>query len=37
MIYPYIVAVKVQTVRGTPKVYTIINYYDEDTFYPDEG
>lgn len=33
----YIVDVKVQTVRGTPKVYTIINYYDEDTFDPDEG
>lgn len=32
----YIVDVKVQTVRGAPKVYTIINYYDEDTFDPDE-
>ena len=28
----YIVDVKVQTVQDIPKVYTIINYYDEDTF-----
>lgn len=33
----YIVDVRVQTVRGTPKVYTIINYHDEDTFDPDES
>ncbi|MEF8733738.1 MAG: hypothetical protein V5B40_18060 [Candidatus Accumulibacter meliphilus] len=33
----YIVDVRVQTVRGVPKVYTIINYYDEDTFDPDEA
>ncbi len=33
----YIVDVKVQTVRGAPKVYTIINYYDEDNFDPDEA
>lgn len=30
----YIVDVKVQTVQGVPKVYTVINYYDEDTFDP---
>lgn len=30
----YIVDVKVQTVQDIPKVYTIINYYDEDTFDP---
>jgi len=33
----YIVDVKVQTVQGIPKVYTIINYYDEDTFDPNEA
>lgn len=32
----YIVDVRVQTVHGVPKVYTIINYYDEDTFDPSE-
>jgi hypothetical protein len=32
----YIVDVRVQTVQGIPKVYTIINYYDEDTFDPEE-
>ncbi len=32
----YIVDVKVQTVQGVPKVYTIINYYDDDTFNPTE-
>lgn len=32
----YIVDVKVQTVQGIPKVYTVINYYDEDTFDPAE-
>lgn len=32
----YIVDVRVQTVQGIPKVYTIINYYDEDTFDPAE-
>jgi len=32
----YIVDVRVQTVQGVPKVYTIINYYDEDTFDPSE-
>jgi hypothetical protein len=30
----YIVDVRVQTINGTAKVYTIINYYDEDTFDP---
>lgn len=30
----YIVDVRVQTVQGAPKVYTVINYYDEDTFDP---
>jgi hypothetical protein len=33
----YIVDVKVQTVQGIPKVYTIINYYDENTFDPNEA
>jgi len=33
----YIVDVKVQTVQGIPKVYTIINYYVEDTFDPNEA
>ena len=33
----YIVDVKVQTVKDIPKVYTIINYYDEDTFDPNEA
>jgi hypothetical protein len=33
----YIVDVKVQTVQGVPKVYTIINYHDEDTFDPNEA
>lgn len=32
----YLVDVKVQTVRNIPKVYTIINFYDEDTFDPNE-
>ena len=32
----YIVDVNVQTVQGVPKVYTVINYYDEDTFDPTE-
>lgn len=32
----YLVDIKVQTVRNLPKVYTIINYYDEDTFDPNE-
>lgn len=32
----YIVDVRVQTIQGVPKVYTIINYYDEDTFDPAE-
>ena len=32
----YIVDVKVQTVQGIPKVYTVINYYEEDTFDPAE-
>lgn len=32
----YIVDVKVQTVQGIPKVYTVINYYEEDTFDPTE-
>lgn len=30
----YIVDVRVQTIRGIPKVYTIINYYEEETFDP---
>lgn len=30
----YIVDVRVQTVQGVPKVYTVINYHDEDTFDP---
>ena len=33
----YIVDVSVQTVQDVPKVYTIINYYDEDTFDPNEA
>jgi hypothetical protein len=32
----YIVDVRVQTVQGVPKVYSIINYHDEDTFDPSE-
>jgi len=32
----YIVDVSVQTVQGAPKVYTVINYYDDDTFDPVE-
>lgn len=32
----YIVDVRVQTLQGVPKVYTITNYYDEDTFDPVE-
>lgn len=32
----YIVDVRVQTVHGSPKVYTILNYHDEDTFDPSE-
>lgn len=31
----YLVDVRVQTVRGEPKVYTIINYYDDETFDPE--
>lgn len=31
----YLVDVRVQTVRDEPKVYTIINYYDNDTFDPE--
>ena len=33
----YIVDVRVQTVGGVPKVYTIIDYHDKDTFDPDEN
>ena len=33
----YIVDVIVQTVQGVPKVYTIINYHDENTFDPNEA
>lgn len=32
----YLVDVRVQTVQGVPKVYTIINYYIEETFDPNE-
>jgi hypothetical protein len=32
----YIVDVRVETVQGIPKVYTIINFYYEDTFDPNE-
>ena len=32
----YLVDVRVQTVQGVPKVYTIINYHDEETFDPSE-
>lgn len=32
----YIVDVRVETVQGVPKVYNILNYYEEDTFDPDE-
>ena len=32
----YIVDVRVQTVQGVPKVYTVINYYDDETFDPSE-
>lgn len=32
----YIVDVRVQTVQGVPKVYTIIDYHDEDTFDPED-
>jgi hypothetical protein len=32
----YLVDVRVQTVQGIPKVYTIIDYHDEDTFDPSE-
>lgn len=32
----YIVDVIVQTVQGVPKVYTVINYYEDDTFDPTE-
>ena len=28
----YIVDVEVQTVNGTPKLYTVLKYYQEDTF-----
>jgi hypothetical protein len=30
----YIVDVRVQTIQGVPKVYTILDYHDEDTFDP---
>lgn len=30
----YIVDVRVQTIRGVPKVYTVLDFYDEDTFDP---
>jgi hypothetical protein len=32
----YIVDVRIQTIRGVPKVYTVIDYYDQDTFDPSE-
>lgn len=32
----YLVDVSVQTINGVPKVYTILNYYDDDTFDPAE-
>lgn len=32
----YVVDVNIQTIQGVPKVYTIINFYDEDTFDPIE-
>jgi hypothetical protein len=32
----YIVDVKVQTINGVPKVYTILDFHDEDTFDPTE-
>lgn len=32
----YIVDIRVQTIQGAPKVYTVINYYEEDTFDPAE-
>lgn len=32
----YIVDVKVQTVNGVPKVYTVINYHEYETFDPEE-
>lgn len=32
----YIVDVSVQTIQGVPKVYTILNYYDDETFDPDD-
>lgn len=32
----YIVDVNVQTVQDTPKVYTVIKYYEEDTFDPSD-
>ena len=31
----YLVDVLVQTVRDEPKVYTIINYFDDETFDPE--
>lgn len=31
----YLVDVRVQTVRDEPKVYTIINYFDDETFDPE--
>lgn len=30
----YVVDVQVQTIGGVPKVYTVLNYYDEETFDP---
>jgi len=33
----YLVDVTVQTVRDVPKVYTVTQFYPEDTFDPDEG
>lgn len=32
----YCVDVNVQTIQGIPKAYTVISFYDEDTFDPDE-
>lgn len=32
----YIVDVKVQTVQGIPKVYTVINFHEDETFDPEE-
>ena len=32
----YIVDVSVQTVGGVAKLYTVLNYYEEDTFDPEQ-